>query len=110
MEEVFTTPYAAYFAFVTMEDLLSNTVIIPEITDLTKIVAEDFATCNALLRRNLAAMTPLADHFSDLGPVHLVTVFAVTLGLIVAVAAPECFATARGNDAAAPGVVPTAQR
>eukprot|EP00448_Togula_jolla_P015810 CAMPEP_0170592704 /NCGR_PEP_ID=MMETSP0224-20130122/13062_1 /TAXON_ID=285029 /ORGANISM="Togula jolla, Strain CCCM 725" /LENGTH=134 /DNA_ID=CAMNT_0010916619 /DNA_START=514 /DNA_END=918 /DNA_ORIENTATION=- len=110
VEEVITTPYAADLALGTMEDLLGNAVVIPELAGLAEIVTENFATCCALPRRTLVGLTPLANHLLDLGPVHLVPVLAIVVGLVVAVAAPEGFATARGNDAAAPGVVPTAQR
>eukprot|EP00448_Togula_jolla_P002099 CAMPEP_0170618928 /NCGR_PEP_ID=MMETSP0224-20130122/27233_1 /TAXON_ID=285029 /ORGANISM="Togula jolla, Strain CCCM 725" /LENGTH=118 /DNA_ID=CAMNT_0010944961 /DNA_START=500 /DNA_END=853 /DNA_ORIENTATION=+ len=110
MKEVFAAPYAADLALVAMEYLLRSAIIVPEVAELAEVAAEDLATCCALRRCRLSVLTPLADDFLDVRPLHLVAVFAVASGIVVAVPAPKRLTTARGNNAAPAAIVATSKR
>jgi len=107
VEEILAATYAADAAPGAVENLFLDSVVIPEVAELTKVAPEHLAARRALPRRTLAVLTFLANHLTYLRPVDLVAVPAITPSLVVAMPTPEGLTTTRCNDSAPPPVVAT---
>mmetsp|Transcript_138569 Transcript_138569/g.386512 ORF Transcript_138569/g.386512 Transcript_138569/m.386512 type:complete len:226 (+) Transcript_138569:184-861(+) len=106
MKVVLTATDTADAALVAVENLLLDAVVVPEVTGRAVVIAEHLATSHAVAPWRLPREARLADYLPDLRPVDLMRSPAVaTLGLIVAVPAPECLPAAGGNYATTASVV-----
>eukprot|EP00404_Azadinium_spinosum_P012338 CAMPEP_0180534600 /NCGR_PEP_ID=MMETSP1036_2-20121128/64268_1 /TAXON_ID=632150 /ORGANISM="Azadinium spinosum, Strain 3D9" /LENGTH=92 /DNA_ID=CAMNT_0022548937 /DNA_START=403 /DNA_END=678 /DNA_ORIENTATION=- len=89
MEVVLATTDPADAATLTMEDLLRNSLIIPEVAFCAEVLPKVLAARPAALPGRLPGETALADHLPNQGPVHGVNPATGAIRLIVAMAAPE---------------------
>ena len=95
MEIILPPANAANTTQVAMERLLLESVIVPEIADVTEILTQTLSARSAILRALLSRFTPAAYHFHNLRPLHL-----MRLTTVVAKSAGKFLSTARSNDCA----------
>jgi hypothetical protein len=106
MEIIFASTHTAYAAFMAMENLLLNPIVIPEVAIRTEVSPQYCLATDALPARWLHTEANLANDLFDERPIDLMGAYPANIHfLIVAVTAPKNFPTTRSHDAALAAVM-----